>query len=82
MGKKIVLDIFPDMDWVIQIHPEIQSEKRQASPFCRNEMTDGVLVDLLSDLDRGITELLDSRRCNLVASDGPKHNVPEVFYWI
>ncbi len=30
----------------------------------------------------GITELLDSLRCNLVALDGPKHNVPEVFYWI
>ncbi|KAI4878611.1 hypothetical protein NFI96_019047 [Prochilodus magdalenae] len=30
------------------------------------------------DLDQGITELLGSLKCNLVASDGPKHNVPEV----
>ncbi|KAI4886056.1 hypothetical protein NFI96_004966 [Prochilodus magdalenae] len=36
----------------------------------------------LSDLDQGIAELLGSLKCNLVASDGPKHNVPEVFYWI
>ncbi|KAI4892301.1 hypothetical protein NFI96_006564 [Prochilodus magdalenae] len=43
---------------------------------------DDVLGDLLPDLDQGITELLDSLKCNLVASDGPKHNVPEVFYWI
>ncbi|KAI4885480.1 hypothetical protein NFI96_027047 [Prochilodus magdalenae] len=35
-----------------------------------------------TDLDQGITELLDSLKCNLVASDGPKHNVPVVFYWI
>lgn len=33
-----------------------------------NEMTDGVLGDSL--------------RCNVVASDGQKHEVPEVFYWI
>ena len=45
-----------------------------------NETTDGVLGDLLPDLDQGITELLDSLKCNLAASDGPKHNVPEVFY--
>ena len=47
-----------------------------------NEMTDGVLGYFLPDLDQGITELLDSLRCNLAASDGPEHNVPEVFYWI
>lgn len=32
------------------------------------EMADGVL----EGLDRDITELLDSVRCNLVASDGPR----------
>lgn len=32
------------------------------------EMADGVL----ECLDRNITELLDSVRCNLVASDGPR----------
>ncbi|KAK3517822.1 hypothetical protein QTP70_018977, partial [Hemibagrus guttatus] len=31
------------------------------------------------DLDQGITVLL-VQRCNLAASDGPKHNVPEVFW--
>ncbi|XP_016321016.1 flotillin-2-like [Sinocyclocheilus anshuiensis] len=41
-----------------------------------NETTDGVLGCFLPDLDQGITELLDSLRCNLAASDGPKHNVP------
>ncbi len=47
-----------------------------------NEMTDGVLEYFLLDLDQGITELLDRLRCNLAASDGPRYNVPEVFYWI
>ncbi len=47
-----------------------------------NETADGVLGYFLTDLDQGITELLDSLRCNLAVSDGPKHNVPEVFYWI
>ncbi len=47
-----------------------------------NETTDGVLGYFLTDLDQGITELLDSLRCNLAVSDEPKHNVPEVFYWI
>ncbi len=47
-----------------------------------NETTDGVLGYFLPDLDKSITALLDSLRCNLVAMDGPKHNVPEVFYWI
>ncbi len=45
-----------------------------------NETADGVQGYFLPDLDQGITELLDSLRCNLEASDGPKHNVPEVFY--
>ncbi|TWW64310.1 hypothetical protein D4764_03G0013180 [Takifugu flavidus] len=42
-----------------------------------NETTNSVLGDLLPDLDQGITELLDNLRINLVAPDGPKHNVPE-----
>lgn len=45
-----------------------------------NEMTDGVLGDLLPDLGQSITELLDSLRFNLLESDERKHNVPEVFY--
>ncbi|TWW77307.1 hypothetical protein D4764_12G0006970 [Takifugu flavidus] len=39
-----------------------------------NEKTNGVLGDLLPDLDQGITELLDSLSINLAAPDGPKHN--------
>ncbi|CAB1420849.1 unnamed protein product [Pleuronectes platessa] len=31
-----------------------------------------------ADLSKGISELLLSLRSNLAASDGPKHNVPEV----
>ncbi|KAI4903310.1 hypothetical protein NFI96_031847 [Prochilodus magdalenae] len=46
-------------------------------PHAPNEMTDGVLGDLLPDLDQGITELLDTLKCNLVTSDGPEHKVPE-----
>ncbi|TWW59938.1 hypothetical protein D4764_05G0000280 [Takifugu flavidus] len=38
------------------------------------ETTNGVLGDLLPDLDQGITEPLDRLRINL---DGPKHRVPE-----
>ncbi|MEQ2279838.1 hypothetical protein AMECASPLE_013349 [Ameca splendens] len=43
---------------------------------------DGVLTHLLPHLDRSITELLNSLRCNLGMSDGPKHDVTEIFYWI
>lgn len=39
-----------------------------------SETADGVL----EGLDQEITELLNSVRCNLVASNGPKHDVPEV----
>lgn len=35
-----------------------------------------------TDLDQGIIEVLDILRCNLVVSDGAKHNVPDVFCWI
>ncbi|MEQ2179811.1 hypothetical protein GOODEAATRI_028968 [Goodea atripinnis] len=44
-------------------------------------MKDGVLGYLLLDPDQGIPELRDSLRCNLVASDGPKQDVSEMFYW-
>lgn len=47
-----------------------------------NEMMDGVPEDLPPDLELGITEILDRLRCNLVASDEWKCNVPEVFCWI
>lgn len=47
-----------------------------------NETTDGVLGEHLPDVDRGVAELLDSLRCNLVVSDVAKHNVPEMFCWI
>lgn len=46
-----------------------------------NKTTDGVL-GVLPDLDQGSTELLDNLRSNLAASDGPKHKVPELLYWI
>ncbi|MEQ2242979.1 hypothetical protein ILYODFUR_002378 [Ilyodon furcidens] len=46
------------------------------------QMTDGVLGYLLLDPDQRLTELLDSMMCNLVASDGPKHDVLQMFYWI
>ncbi|MED6250067.1 hypothetical protein ATANTOWER_024156 [Ataeniobius toweri] len=42
------------------------------------EMMDGVLGYLPLDPDQNITELMDSLRCNLVASDGPKHDVLEM----
>lgn len=51
------------------------------SEHAPNDMMYGVLGDL-SDLNQGITELLDRLRCNMVASDGLKHNVPQVFSWI
>lgn len=57
-------------------------------PICQNfiadtlnETADGVLGDL-PDVDQGITEVIDSLRCNLATLDGPKHNVPKMFYWI
>ncbi|MCI4379179.1 hypothetical protein PGIGA_G00224930 [Pangasianodon gigas] len=42
-------------------------------------MADGVLGDLLPDLDQGI---LDSLWCYLVASDAPIHNILEDLNWI
>ncbi len=45
-----------------------------ASGHAPKETKYGVLGYFLPDLDQGITELLDSLRCNL------KHNFPEVFY--
>lgn len=41
-------------------------------------LMDGVLGDLLPDMDQGITELLESMRCNLAVSDGLKR----IAYWI
>ena len=47
-----------------------------------DETADGVLGDLLPDLDQGISELLDSLWRYLVVADAPIHNVPEVLNWI
>lgn len=47
-----------------------------------DEMADGVLGHLLPDLDQGISELLDSLWCFLVALDALTHNLPEVLNWI
>lgn len=44
-----------------------------------DKMIEGVLGCLLPDHD--ITKLLDGLRYNLVASIGPKCDVPEMFYW-
>lgn len=43
-----------------------------------NEMTGGVLEELLSDLDQDINELLDCLRCSQAAPEGPKQEVPEM----
>lgn len=43
-----------------------------------NETIDGVLGYLPPDLDQGITEPLDSLKCNLAALGGLKDKVPEV----
>ncbi|TWW77668.1 hypothetical protein D4764_12G0010580 [Takifugu flavidus] len=40
------------------------------------------LTNTLIDLCEGIPELLYSLRSNLAAPNGPKHNVPEMFYWV
>lgn len=54
--------------------------------YAPNETMDGVLHGVLGnflpDLDQVIAKLLYSLRCNMVASDTLKHNVPEEFYWI
>ncbi|KAJ8345370.1 hypothetical protein SKAU_G00295630 [Synaphobranchus kaupii] len=47
-----------------------------------DETADGVLGDLLPDLDQGISELLDSLWRYLAAADAPRHNVPDVLNWI
>ena len=70
MGKSSMLDIFTDKDCLTMLGHAF------------NEMTDGVLGYFLPDLDQSITELLNRLMCNLAAPDGPKHNVPDVFFWI
>lgn len=45
-------------------------------------MADGVLDGLLSDLDQGISELLDSLWRYSAALDAPIHNVPNILNWI
>ncbi|KAI4902036.1 hypothetical protein NFI96_009943 [Prochilodus magdalenae] len=55
---------------------------RKATSIVDDHTHSSLSYRLEKDLDQGITELLDSLKCNLVASDGPKHNVPEEFYWI
>lgn len=47
-----------------------------------DETADGILRDHFPDLDRGISELLDSLWCYSTASDASIHNVPEVLNWI
>ncbi len=47
-----------------------------------DEMADGVLGDLLPDLDQGISELLNSLWCYLAALDALIHNLPQVLNWI
>ncbi|MED6249560.1 hypothetical protein ATANTOWER_016109 [Ataeniobius toweri] len=41
-------------------------------------MTSVVVGYPLPDPDQGITDLLDSRRCNLMELNGPKHDVQEM----
>ncbi|KAK3531505.1 hypothetical protein QTP70_023861 [Hemibagrus guttatus] len=76
--KSMYKDVIHETMKLVVAHVE-DADYRGHAP---NETTDGVLEYFLPDLDQGITELLDSLRCNQVASDGPKANVPDVFYWI
>ena len=46
------------------------------SGHATDDSADGVLGDLLPDLDQGISELLDSLWQYLVVSDAPIQNVP------
>lgn len=46
------------------------------------DMAEGVLGDLLPDLDQDIRELLDSLWHYLAVSDAMMRNVPEVLSWI
>ncbi len=55
---------------------------RTKSRHAPDEMVDGVLGDLLPDLDQDISELLDSLWFYLAASNALIHNVPEVLNWI
>lgn len=52
-----------------------------ASGRAPNEKMDGVRMNVLPDRHQCNTELLGSLKCNLATSNGPKHNIPEVFFW-
>lgn len=45
-------------------------------------MTDGILGDLLPDLDKDISQLLHSLCWDMVVEDVALHDVPEVLDWI
>lgn len=45
-------------------------------------MTNGLLGDLLPDLDEGISQLLDILWCDVAVVDATIHDVPEVLDWI
>ena len=47
-----------------------------------DEMAEGVLGNLLTDLNQVISELLDSLSRYLAAADATIDNIPEVLNWI
>ncbi|CAI9569401.1 unnamed protein product [Staurois parvus] len=78
MGKNIMLDIYTDMDWVMCW------ERKDAPSFLMEMKMINIQRTESKNTQKikGITELLDSLRCILATTDGPKHDIPEVFYWI
>ncbi len=53
-----------------------------ASGHAPDEMEDGVLGNLLPDLEKSISMLLDSLWRYLAAPNALRHNVSEVLNWI
>lgn len=83
-GDETMLDIYTHVDWLVAMphclilachnskwYPIVCMAPMVHAP---NDKRAGVLGGLIPDLDQGITELLDSLRCNLPASDEWKHN--------
>lgn len=68
-----------ELKTVLSMGPTCRYTCPMKSRYAPNEITGGVLGDLLPDLDQGITEPLDGLRYNAATSDGQQNNVPEVF---
>lgn len=62
-------------------HARMPARQHQAMPLVRQQIVSW-RISFPPSLDQVITELVDILRSNQAVPNGPKHKVPEVFYWV